>query len=73
MKMIVKRIIATIMASLLMFTLLSGCKRNPESTYEVPEYICSGASDFFNGRGTAGDAARIIQSRASIYIAEQVK
>jgi len=29
------------------------------------------ASDYFNGRITVQDAARIIQSRASIYIAEQ--
>jgi len=33
--------------------------------------INEGAEDFFNGRGTAQDAARIIQNRASIYISEQ--
>ena len=33
--------------------------------------ITEGAADFFNGRGSAEDAARVIQSRASIYIAEQ--
>ena len=33
--------------------------------------VSEGASDFFNGRSTAQDAARIIQSRASIYVAEQ--
>ena len=35
------------------------------------EIIEEGASDFFNGRGSAQDAARIIQSRASILVAEQ--
>ena len=33
--------------------------------------INEGAEDFFNGRNSAQDAARIIQSRATIYIAEQ--
>jgi len=33
--------------------------------------VSEGASDFFNGRSTAQDAARIIQSRASIYVSEQ--
>jgi hypothetical protein len=35
------------------------------------EIIQEGAEDFFNGRGSAQDAARIIQSRASILVAEQ--
>jgi ABC-type glycerol-3-phosphate transport system substrate-binding protein len=35
------------------------------------EIIEEGASDFFNGRGSAQDAARVIQSRASILVAEQ--
>jgi ABC-type glycerol-3-phosphate transport system substrate-binding protein len=35
------------------------------------EIITEGAEDFFNGRGSAQDAARIIQSRASILVAEQ--
>ena len=33
--------------------------------------VTEGASDFFNGRSSARDAARIIQSRVSIYISEQ--
>ena len=33
--------------------------------------ISEGAEDYFNGRGTAKDAARIIQSRVSIYLSEQ--
>lgn len=33
--------------------------------------ISESASDFFNGQTTARDAARVIQSRASIYMAEQ--
>jgi len=33
--------------------------------------IMEGANDFWNGRNSAEDAARIIQSRASIFVAEQ--
>lgn len=33
--------------------------------------ISEGAADFFNGRSSAQDAARIIQNRASTYVAEQ--
>ena len=33
--------------------------------------IQEGAEDYFNGRSTSQDAARVIQSRASIYVAEQ--
>jgi len=33
--------------------------------------IQEGAQDFFGGRGSAQDAARVIQNRVSIYIAEQ--
>ena len=33
--------------------------------------IMEGAADFYNGRSSAQDAARIIQSRVGIYIAEQ--
>ena len=33
--------------------------------------INEGASDFFSGRSSAQDAARIIQSRAAIYVSEQ--
>lgn len=33
--------------------------------------IMEGAEDFFSGRSTAQNAARVIQNRASIYIAEQ--
>ena len=33
--------------------------------------IQEGAQDFFSGRGSAQDAARVIQNRVSIYIAEQ--
>jgi len=35
------------------------------------EIIQEGAEDFFNGRGSAQDAARIIQSRARILVSEQ--
>ncbi|MCL2045142.1 MAG: hypothetical protein FWG88_01990 [Oscillospiraceae bacterium] len=35
------------------------------------EIIQEGAESFFNGRAIAADAARVIQSRVSIYIAEQ--
>jgi len=37
----------------------------------LSEIISEGAADFFSGRNSAQDAARVIQSRASIYIAEQ--
>ena len=33
--------------------------------------ISESASDFFRGQTTASDAARVIQSRASIYMSEQ--
>ena len=35
------------------------------------EIIMEGANDFFSGRNSAQDAARIIQNRASIFISEQ--
>jgi ABC-type glycerol-3-phosphate transport system substrate-binding protein len=35
------------------------------------DIVREGANDFFNGRNSAREAARIIQSRASIYMAEQ--
>gem|GEM_PF-349200 len=35
------------------------------------EIIMDGANDFFSGRNSAQDAARIIQNRASIFISEQ--
>jgi len=35
------------------------------------DIISETATDFFNGRHTAQDAARIIQSRATIYLSEQ--
>jgi len=35
------------------------------------DIVLEGASDFFNGRGSVQDAARIIQNRASIFMAEQ--
>ena len=35
------------------------------------EIVSEGAEDYFNGRRTAQDAAGVIQSRASIYVAEQ--
>ena len=35
------------------------------------DIVREGADDFFNGRSSARDAARIIQSRASIFMAEQ--
>jgi len=33
--------------------------------------VSEGAEDFFNGRGTAQETARIIQNRAAIYLSEQ--
>jgi len=35
------------------------------------EIIDEGAADFFSGRNSAQEVARIVQNRASIYIAEQ--
>jgi multiple sugar transport system substrate-binding protein len=35
------------------------------------DIILEGARDFFGGRGSAQDAARVIQNRASTYISEQ--
>jgi ABC-type glycerol-3-phosphate transport system substrate-binding protein len=37
----------------------------------LDDIVTEGASDFFRGRTSAQDAARIIQSRASIFISEQ--
>jgi len=49
-----------------------------EATTNITDYnqalmtiIQEGAEDFFNGRGSAQDAARVIQSRATILVAEQ--
>jgi len=49
-----------------------------ESTTNISAYdealmniIMEGASDYFSGLGSAQDTARVIQSRASIYISEQ--
>jgi len=47
---------------------VSGTFSQNESLMNI---INEGAEDFFAGRRTAQDAARIIQSRASIFIAEQ--
>jgi len=47
---------------------VSGVMGQNESLMNI---INEGAADFFSGRSTAQDAARVIQSRASIYIAEQ--
>jgi len=38
---------------------------------ELLDIILEGVNDYFNGRTTAPDTARIIQSRASIYLSEQ--
>jgi len=46
----------------------SGIMSYDEALWNI---ITEGASDFFNGRSSANDAARIIQNRVSIYIAEQ--
>lgn len=37
----------------------------------ILDMVQEGASDFFNGRNTAADAARIIQNRVTIYLSEQ--
>jgi len=42
-----------------------------EIDVNVLDIVWEGAEDFFNGRNTAGETARIIQSRVSIYISEQ--
>ena len=42
-----------------------------ENEEELLNIITEGASDFFTGRHTVQEAAHIIQSRASIYMAEQ--
>ena len=47
---------------------VSGTSGHNESLMNI---ITEGAADFFSGRRTAQDAARVIQSRASIFIAEQ--
>jgi len=47
---------------------ISGVTRQNELVWNI---INESASDFFNGIGTARDAARIIQSRTSILVAEQ--
>jgi len=40
---------------------------------DLMNIIMEGASDYFNGRySTAQEAARVIQSRAAILIAEQL-
>jgi len=39
--------------------------------FGLHDIVMEGAKDYFNGRNTAAEAARIIQSRASIFIAEQ--
>jgi hypothetical protein len=39
---------------------------------QVWSIVSESVWDFFNGRNTAEDAARIIQSRVSIYLAEQM-
>ena len=46
----------------------SGISGNDESLMNI---IMDGANDFFSGRSSAQDTTRVIQSRASIYIAEQ--
>jgi hypothetical protein len=33
--------------------------------------VMEGAADYFSGRSSAQDAARVIQNRVSIYVAEQ--
>jgi len=39
----------------------------------LDDIVTESASDFFNGQITAEDAARITQSRASVFIAEQIR
>ena len=39
--------------------------------FGIHDIVMEGAKDYFNGRNTAAEAARIIQSRASIFMAEQ--
>jgi len=47
---------------------VSGISRGNMSLMEI---IGEGASDFFSGRSSAQETARIVQNRASIFIAEQ--
>lgn len=37
----------------------------------IMNIVMEGASDFFNGRSSSQDVARVVQSRVSIYISEQ--
>ena len=54
---------------LMLFDTMSGVAgRYDESLMNI---ITEGAENYFNNRATAQDAARVIQSRASLYIAEQ--
>jgi len=48
---------------------IAGISEHDEVIWNI---VSEGASDFFNGRHTAQDAARIIQNRASIYMAERI-
>ena len=52
------------MAVLMVITALAGCLNNSEGDFEPPEFV-------FNGTSTVQDAVRVIQNRASIYVAEQ--
>ena len=47
---------------------VSGTQNSDLALWEI---VSEGASDFFNGVSTAQDAARIIQSRAAILVAER--
>jgi len=46
----------------------NGIVSNDDALWNV---ISESASNFFSGQSTAQDAARVIQNRATIYVAEQ--
>ena len=52
-------------------SLIDAVSGPPNFNMSLMNIISEGAEDFFSGRRSAQDAARIIQSRASILIAEQ--
>jgi len=52
-------------------TLIDSITRIASYDGALMDIIMEGAADYFSGRSSAQDAARIIQSRAAIYVSEQ--
>jgi len=63
MKKVVLSLIFIILAVMVFVPVLSGCDDSP--------IVIESAADFFSGLSSVQDVARVIQNRASIYIAEQ--